>query len=145
VPTVCYHQVGQGNAVAVALDDDLNEWKRLGSNPITPNTREGDEHHGKYRSWDPFGWLDGDTYYAIFGGERPGIVKSPTLEGQWQYVGDLFAHGVEGVSPAEDVSCPELFGLGGKDVVLCISHSLGCRYYLGEWKNNSSIPSRTRR
>ena len=35
-PTMCYHQVGQGNAMAVALDDDLNEWKKLDSNPITP-------------------------------------------------------------------------------------------------------------
>ena len=140
VPTICYHQVDQGNAMAVALDDDLNAWEKLDSNPITPKTREGDEHHGKYRSWDPFGWLEGDTYYAIFGGKRPGIVKSPTLGGEWQYVGDLLAHGVEGVSLDEDVSCPELFELDGKDVILCISHRLGSRYYLGEWKNEQFYP-----
>ena len=140
VPTICYHQFGQGNAMDVALDDDLNEWKKLDSNPITPKTQEGDEHHGKYRSWDPFGWLEGDTYYAIFGGERPGIVKSPTLGGEWQYVGDLFAHGVEGVSLDEDVSCADLFRLGDKDVLLGISHRLGCRYYLGEWKNEQFYP-----
>ena len=57
---------------------------------------------------DPFGWLEGDTYYAIFGGKRPGIAKSPTLEGEWKYVGDLFAHGFTGVSLEEDVSCPDL-------------------------------------
>jgi len=140
VPTICHHQVGQGNAMVVALDDDLNEWKKLESNPITPKTREGDEHHGKYRSWDPFGWLDGDTYYAIFGGQRPGVAKSPTLEGEWRYVGDLFAHGVEGVSLDEDVSCPDLFKLGGKHVLLCISHDIGCRYYVGEWKNEQFYP-----
>lgn len=140
VPTMCYHQKDQGNAMAVALDDDLNEWKKLDSNPITPKTQEGDEHHGKYRSWDPFGWLEGDTYYAIFGGERPGIVKSPTLGGEWKYVGDLFAHGVEGVSLDEDVSCADLFKLGDKDVLLCISHRLGCRYYVGEWKNEQFYP-----
>jgi beta-fructofuranosidase len=138
VPTICYHQFGQGNAMAVALDDDLNEWKKLDT--ITPKTREGDEHHGKYRSWDPFGWLDGDTYYAIFGGEHPGVVKAPNLGGEWQYVGDLFAHGVEGVSLDEDVSCPDLFKLGDKDVLLCISHDLGCRYYMGEWKNEQFYP-----
>lgn len=140
VPTICYHQVGQGNAMAVALDDDLNEWKKLDTNPITPKTQEGDEHHGKYRSWDPFGWLDGDTYYAIFGGERPAVVKTPTLGGEWQYVGDLFAHGVEGVSLDEDVSCPDLFKLGGKDVLLAISHRLGSRYYVGEWKDEQFYP-----
>jgi hypothetical protein len=84
--------------MAVALDDELNEWKKLDSNPITPETLEGDEHHGKYRSWDPHGWLEDDTYYAIFGGQRPAVAKAPTLGGEWQYVGDLFAHGVEGVS-----------------------------------------------
>ena len=140
VPTICYHQVGQGNAMAVALDDDLNEWQKLASNPITPKTQQGDEHHGKYRSWDPFGWLEGDTYYAIFGGERPAIVKSPTLGGEWRYVGDLFAHGVEGVSMDEDVSCADLFKLGDQDVLLCISHRLGCRYYVGEWKNEQFYP-----
>jgi beta-fructofuranosidase len=138
VPTMCYHQVNQGNAMAVALDDDLNEWKKLG--PITPETEEGDEHHGNYRSWDPFGWLEGDTYYAIFGGERPGVVKAPTLEGEWEYVGDLFAHGVEGVSLEEDVSCADLFELDGKDVLLGISHRLGCRYYVGEWKDEQFYP-----
>lgn len=140
VPTICYHQVGQGNAIAVALDDDLNEWKKLDSNPITPKTVEGDEHHGKYRSWDPFGWLEGDTYYAIFGGKRPGVAKAPALSGEWQYVGDLFAHGVDGVPLDEDVSCAELFKLGGKDVLLCISHTMGCRYYLGEWKDEQFYP-----
>jgi beta-fructofuranosidase len=140
VPTICYHQKNEGNAMAVALDDDLNEWKKLDSNPITPKTREGDEHHGKYSSWDPFGWLEGETYYAIFGGGRPGIAKSPTLSGEWEYVGDLFAHGVEGVSLNEDVSCADLFRLEGKDVLLCISHRLGCRYYLGEWKDEQFYP-----
>lgn len=140
VPTICYHQKGQDNAMAVALDDDLNEWKKLDSNPITPETREGDEHHGRYRSWDPFGWLEGDTYYAIFGGQRPAVAKAPALEGEWKYAGDLFAHGVEGVSLDEDVSCPELFELGGKHVLLCISHRLGCRYYVGEWKNEQFHP-----
>ena len=140
VPTICYHQKGQGNAMAVALDDDLNEWKKLDSNPITPRTREGDGHHGKYRSWDPFGWLEGDAYYAIFGGQRPAVAKSPALEGEWKYAGDLFAHGVEGVSLDEDVSCPDLFKLGGKHVLLCISHRLGCRYYVGEWRDEQFHP-----
>ncbi len=140
VPTICYHQVGQGNAMAVALDDDLNEWRKLETNPITPKTEPGDEHHDKYRSWDPFGWVEDDTYYAIFGGGHPGIVKSPALGGEWQYVGDLFAHGLPGVSLDEDVSCAELFKLGDRDVVLCISHRLGCRYYLGEWKNEQFYP-----
>ena len=138
VPTLCYHQVDKGNAMAVALDDDLNEWQKL--NAITPDTKEGDEHHDKYRSWDPYGWVDGDTYYAIFGGQNPGVAKSPMLEGDWQYTGDLFAHGVDGVSLEEDVSCADLFKLGNKDLLLCISHKIGCRYYIGEWRDEQFYP-----
>ena len=47
---------------------------------------------------------------------------------------------VLGVALEEDVSCAELFKLGDKDVLLCISHHLGCRYYLGEWKNEQFYP-----
>ncbi|MDC0935956.1 glycoside hydrolase family 32 protein, partial [Pirellulales bacterium] len=140
-PTICYHQVGQGNAMAVAIDDELNAWKKLDSNPITPQTEAGDPHHGKYRSWDPFGWLEGETYYAIFGGRRPAIAKSDSLAGEWKYVGDLLANTVEGVSINEDVSCADFFKLGDKHMLLCISHQLGCRYYLGDWKDEKFHPT----
>ncbi len=33
----------------------------------------------------------------------------------------------------EDVSCPNFFPIGDKWMLLCISHPLGCRYYLGDW------------
>ena len=92
----------------------------------------------RYRSWDPAAWYENGHYYAIFG-EHPAIAKSPTMDGEWRYVGDLFAHGIDGVSLNEDVSCAELFRLGDKDILLCISHQMGCRYYVGEWKNSSSI------
>jgi sucrose-6-phosphate hydrolase SacC (GH32 family) len=140
-PTVCYHQVGQGNAMAVALDDELNEWKKLDSNPITPKTQPGDPHHDKYRSWDPYGWLEGDTYYAIFGGERPAIAKASSLAGEWKYVGDLMANAVAGVSINEDVSCADFFKIGDRRMLLCISHRLGCRYYLGDWKGEQFHPT----
>ncbi len=140
-PTICYHQVGQGNAMAVAVDDELNQWEKLPSNPITPQTEPGDPHHDKYRSWDPYGWLEDDTYYAIFGGERPAIAKSDRLDGKWEYVGDLLAHGVDGVSLNEDVSCADFFKLGDQRMLLCISHRLGCRYYLGQWKDEQFHPT----
>ncbi len=140
-PTICYHQVGQGNAMAVALDDELNEWRKLDSNPITPKTAPGDPHHDRYRSWDPFGWLEGNTYYAIFGGNRPAIARSDSLAGPWKYVGDLMANAVPGVGIDEDVSCADFFSIGGKRMLLCISHRLGARYYLGEWKNEQFHPT----
>ena len=140
VPTICYHQVDKGNSLAVSQDDDLNEWEKLESNPITPETNVGDQHHGKYRSWDPFGWYERGTYYAIFGGENPAIAKSSDINGPWEYVGDFFAQGLEGVESNEDVSCADFFMLGDKHVLLCISHQLGCRYYVGTWKNEQFYP-----
>jgi sucrose-6-phosphate hydrolase SacC (GH32 family) len=127
--------------MAVALDDELNEWKKLDSNPITPKTQPGDPFHDKYRSWDPYGWLEGDTYYAIFGGERPAIAKAKSLAGPWQYVGDLMANAVPGVGINEDVSCADFLKLGNRQMLLCISHRLGCRYYLGEWSGEQFHPA----
>lgn len=139
VPTMCYHgQQRHGNRMAVALDDELNEWKKLAL--ITPKTEPGDPHHDKYRSWDPYGWLEGDTYYAIFGGKTPGIAKCKSLEGEWKYVGDLLAHSIGDVDINEDISCADLFKMGDKYVLLCISHRLGCRYYIGQWKNEQFYP-----
>ncbi len=140
VPTMCYHQVDQGNAMAIALDDDLNEWKKLPSNPITPVTKPGDKFDSLYRSWDPYGWIEDGNYYAIFGGERPAVAKSKSLEGPWSYCGDLMAKALPGVSINEDVSCADFFKLGGRRVLLCISHRLGARYYVGEWKNEQFWP-----
>jgi sucrose-6-phosphate hydrolase SacC (GH32 family) len=140
-PTMCYHQVGLGNALAVALDDELDSWRKLDTNPITPATRPGDPHHDRYRSWDPFGWYEDGSYYAIFGGNRPAVVKASEPAGPWRYVGDLFAHGVDGAALDEDVSCADFFELDGKRVLLCISHRLGCRYYTGVWRDERFHPT----
>jgi len=51
------------------------------------------------------------------------------------------ANTVPGVSINEDVSCADLFKIGNKHMLLCISHGLGCRYYLGEWKNEQFHPT----
>jgi len=87
-------------------------------------------------------WLEGDTYYAVFGGRRPAIARSKSMAGPWNYVGDLFAHGVGGVSMKEDVSCPDFFKIGNRHMLLCISHRRGAGYYLGEWKNEQFYPER---
>ncbi len=133
--TMLYHGVGAGNCIATCGERNLENWKKLPSNPIIPNPPPG----APYASWDPHGWLEGDTYYAIFGGKRPAIFKADRLD-KWTYVGDLLAHAVEGVSINEDVSCPDFFQLGGKRVLVCISHRLGTRYYVGEWKNEQFYP-----
>ena len=71
----------------------------------------------------------------------PAIAKSKGLEGEWTYVGDLLANTVGDVSINEDVSCADFFKLGDKRMLLCISHRLGCRYYLGDWKDEQFHPT----
>ena len=137
-----YHGVKVGNCIATSADPELERWHKLPSNPIIPvESKDAWRESAQlpYASWDPHGWLEGDTYYAIFGGKRPAIFKAQELD-QWQYVGDLFAHGIEGVSLREDVSCPDFFQLGDKWVLMGISHELGCRYYVGEWRNEQFYP-----
>jgi beta-fructofuranosidase len=133
--TMLYHGVGAGNCISTSADKNLDFWKKLPANPIIPNPPPG----APYASWDPHGWLEGDTYYAIFGGSKPAIFKAKELD-KWEYVGDLLAHAVSGVDINEDISCPDLFKLGDKYVLVCISHRLGCRYYIGEWKNEQFYP-----
>ena len=132
-----YHGTSAGNSIATSSDKNLDNWKKLPTNPIIPNPGEDEEK--PYRSWDPCGWIEGDTYYALFGGQRPAIFKARQLD-RWEYVGDLLAHAIEGVAIDEDVSCPDLFKLGDKWVLVCISHRLGCRYYVGDWKNEQFYP-----
>ena len=133
--TMLYHGCGVGNSIATCADKNLDFWKKLPANPIIPNPPAG----APYASWDPHGWLENDTYYAIFGGKRPAIFKAKELN-KWEYVGDLLAHAIEGVDINEDVSCPDLFKLGDKHLLVCISHRLGCRYYIGDWKDEQFYP-----
>lgn len=133
--TMLYHGVNAGNCIATSSDNNLDVWKKLPANPIIPNPPAG----SPYSSWDPHGWVEGNTYYAIFGGQRPAVFKAYDLD-KWEYVGDLFAHAVQGVDINEDVSCPDFFKLGNKHVLVCISHRLGCRYYVGEWRNEQFYP-----
>ncbi|MBM4033553.1 MAG: hypothetical protein FJ291_17460, partial [Planctomycetes bacterium] len=60
-PTIIYHGCGVGNCIAVAKDGELIEWEKLPSNPIVPIPKKGEPGHGKYSSWDPHGWREGDT------------------------------------------------------------------------------------
>ena len=45
-----------------------------------------------------------------------------------------------GVDKNEDVSCANMFKIGDKWMLLCISHGLGCRYYLGDFKDEKYLP-----
>ena len=137
-PAMIYHGQGSGNNyLAFALDDDLDEW----SKPVAVKPRTKSGQVAKIRMWDPDCWLNGDTYYAISGGGPPHLMKSSNLK-EWEYLGLLLHEDMPdlGVNKNEDVSCPNMFKIGDKWMLLCISHGMGCRYYLGNFKDEKFLP-----
>ena len=128
-PAAIYHGQASGrNQIALAKDNDLSAWEK--PFPVEPKTAAGKETEMNH--WDPDCFLIGDTYYAISGGQNPPLIKSKDLD-NWTLVGDFLKHELPDVAIGEDISCPNFFPLGDKWMLLCISHQLGCRYYLGSW------------
>ena len=141
-PAIIYHGQGSGrNQIAVAEEDSLDQWSKPWK--LEPKIRP-DQDASKIANWDPDIWLEGDTYYALSGG-TPGSGKPPTLFKSsdlmsWDYLGLFLSHDMPDVNKSEDVSCPNFFKIGNKHMLLCISHNLGCRYYLGDWKDEKFTP-----
>jgi sucrose-6-phosphate hydrolase SacC (GH32 family) len=137
-PAIIYHGEKSGsNQITLAKNDSLEEWEQPA--PVLPaNPRNLDI--SKVVNWDPDCFRIGDTYYAVFGNrigmveEVPFLAKSTDLK-KWDYVGPFFAGEPPDVLRVEDLSCANYFPIGdaGKWMLLCISHNLGCRYYIGRW------------
>jgi len=135
-PAMIYHGEGSGkNWITYALDDNLDKWEK----PHPVILVDKPEFEG---FWDPDCWLMGDTYYAISGGENPPLMKSKNLK-KWKYMGDLLHKdykGEPGIPRDEDISCANMFKIGDKWMLLCISHRLGCRYFLGDFIDEKYKP-----
>jgi len=138
-PFMIYHGQGSGrNWLAYGLDDNLDKW----SKPEAVIAKTEDGKPAEIRYWDPDCWLNGDTYYAISGGRDPELMKSDDLK-NWKYLGKLLHDDYSadlGVTRNEDISCANMFRIGNKWMLLCISHTLGCRYYLGDFKDEKYLP-----
>jgi sucrose-6-phosphate hydrolase SacC (GH32 family) len=134
-----YHGQDSGrNQIAFALDDNLERWSRPVA--IEPLTAAGERP--EMRHWDPDCWFMDNAYYALSGGENPKLMKSADLR-NWLYLGELFHPAFPaglGVDKGEDVSCANMFRLGNKWMLLCISHGLGARYYLGDFIDEKYLP-----
>jgi beta-fructofuranosidase len=93
--------------------------------------------------WDSDCWLKNGTYYAYSGGKNPQLMKSSDLQ-KWTYLGDLLHPDYPsdlGIPKDEDISCGNMFKIGDKWMLLCISHPKGARYYLGDFKDEKYLPS----
>jgi sucrose-6-phosphate hydrolase SacC (GH32 family) len=139
-PVMIYHAVGSGkNALMYALDDNLDKWTKPDFIELKAEDGSGVDFDGY---WDPDCWLNGDTYYAISGGKNPPMMKSDDLK-KWTFMGDLLHDdykGEPGIPRDEDISCANMFKIGDKWMLLCISHRLGCRYFLGDFIDEHYMP-----
>ena len=141
-PTMCYHQVGQGNAMAVALDDELNTWEKLASNPITP------KHPARRSVSRPIPLL-GSVRLARRRHLLRHLRRRTPRPGQSPLPRRPVAGTSATCSPtpfpasrsAKTFPAPISSRLGNRHVLLCISHRLGARYYLGDWKNEQFHPT----
>ncbi len=140
-PAMIYHGQGSGrNQLAFALDDLLENWTK----PVPINPLDADGKEPSMRHWDPDCWVNGDTYYALSGGNDPTLMRSKDLK-NWLYLGEFFHPSFPtdlGVNKSEDTSCSNMFKLGDKWMLLCISHGLGARYYLGDFRDEKFLPDR---
>jgi len=140
-PAMIYHAVTKGNVIKYALDENLNKWSE--SDPVIAKDKNGNPVEG-ISYWDPDLWIMDNQYFAISGSELgdPPLMTSNDLK-YWNYEGKLFHDDFPddiGVSRFEDVSCPNMFQIGNKWMLLGISHTLGCRYYLGDFKDGKYLP-----
>lgn len=132
-PAAIYHGAGSGlNQISVAQNNALSRWET----PYPLDVRDPKGNPMQIKHWDPDCFLIDDTYYAISGDENPPLLKSKDLK-TWEYVGDFISHQLPDVTKGEDISCANFFRLGDKWVLLCISHMVGCRYYVGQWNSEA--------
>jgi sucrose-6-phosphate hydrolase SacC (GH32 family) len=140
-PAIIYHGEGsQRNWIQRALDDSLDRWSE--PVPVIPKTPDGGEV--AMRHWDPDCWRMDGSYYAYSGGSHPQLMKSRDLQ-SWQWLGDLLHPEYPadlGVPKSEDISCGNMFRIDKRWMLLCISHALGARYYLGEFRDEKFLPDR---
>ncbi len=147
VPMLCWFGIDAGVCVATATDDDLLHWEKHPNNPIIPMPKEGEANFGRYQVWDPYLWLEGDTYYCLLGGNKLEdgedtlyALKSPDLV-NWEPLHPFYQAEPTWTVAGEDCSCPDFFRLGDKHVLLSISHSVGSRCYVGEMRDERFYPA----
>jgi sucrose-6-phosphate hydrolase SacC (GH32 family) len=141
---IIYHGRGTSrNWIIYALDDNLDQWSK--PELVLPHDQDG-KPITDMPYFDPDLWINNGIYYALnarSSSESPVIMKSDNLK-DWDYIGELlhpdFDEEKLGVRRDEDISCPNMFRLGDKWVLLCISHNLGCRYFIGDFKDEQFLP-----
>jgi beta-fructofuranosidase len=142
-PAIAYWGDRGQTCLATSDDDLLEHWTKHPANPVIPaQPVAGQPQLGDHA---PYVWKEDNTWYCIRGGFIPDegdtvfLFKSPDCI-HWEYLHPLYQPDRRWTEPYDDMACPEFFPLGGKHVVIGLSHSRGCHYYIGRWENERFIP-----
>ncbi|MEM7129341.1 MAG: glycoside hydrolase family 32 protein [Chloroflexota bacterium] len=159
VPTIITNMPRRGICIYQCHDDNLDDWVPLPENPVIP-IEAGWNHlsktlpaNAKYPEsviFDPSGWKEGDTYYALIGnknhrlgyeGDSTSLFKSKDLK-EWAYVGPFYKSDRKWTSEEEDCACSDFFPFGQKHMLLMHTHRpiSKCQYYIGRYENERFIP-----
>ena len=152
IPTLVYFGVDAGICIAQSTDENLDNWVRFSQNPVIPIPKKGDTYYGVYSVFDPHMWLEYDIYYMVLAGMvKPNdeydtlyLFKSKDMI-NWEYLHPMYEPNKEWTKIYEDCACPDFFKLGDKHALLCISHGLGARMYIGKWENEKYYPEAHKR
>jgi len=139
-----YHGQGSGrNWIAYALDDNMDKWSK--PEVMLPNDSDG-RPFTSVSYFDPDIWLNNGVYYGLNGqsSTKPALLMKSSDLKEWAHLGELLHPDFDeerlGVKRDEDISCANMFKLGGRWVLTCISHRLGCRYFIGDFKDEQYLP-----
>ncbi len=156
-PTIITNMPRRGICIYQSRDDNLDDWIPLAENPVIPvdPAPEGEESMSSSELpecviFDPSGWKEGDTYYALIGNKnhRPGyegdstsLFKSTDLR-QWEYVGPFYKSNRKWTEEIEDCACSNFFPFGDKYMLLMHTHRPygKTQYYIGRYENERFHP-----
>ena len=158
VPTIITNMPRRGICIYQSCDDNLDRWVPLAQNPVIPldpGARGAQKLSSEFPEcviFDPSGWKEGDTYYALIGNKnfRPGyegdcasLFKSRDLA-RWEYVGPFYRSERRWTEEIEDCACSDFFPFGDKHMLLMHTHRPygKCQYYIGRYGNEQFIPER---
>ena len=168
--TLIYHVPMQGTCIAVSNDDNLDEWTPLRENPVihweAGNKKNSAKFDGLSKTeidsydgvgnlpecaiFDPCGWKEGETYYALIGnknyrkgyeGDSTSLFRSKDLM-DWEYVGPFYKSDRQWTAEIEDCACPDFFPFGDKHMLLMHTHRPygKSQYYIGTYRNHRFYP-----
>ena len=124
--------------MATSSDKNLDHWTKSAHEPVSPAAPAD----AAYDAWDPFGWLEGDTYYTMSGGKpgRPlqGQGADDKLAVSWarSCTTRRPAWTCTRTSPAPISSS----GVGQAGAGVHQPTAWGRRYYVGQWKDEQFRP-----